>query len=66
MRLAGGGEFAQGDAALALQADVDDGLVVLDRGDGALDDASLKAAVGTAAKRFIEHRGEIVAGGIGE
>ena len=30
------------------------------------DKAVIEAAVGAAAKRFIEHRGEIVAGGVGE
>ena len=58
--LARHGEFAQRHAAFALQTDVDDCQVVFDRGDGALDDAAFKAAVRTT-KRFIEHRGEIVA-----
>ena len=59
--LAGRGEFAQRHAAFGLQADVDDGQVVLDRGDGALDDAAFEA-VG-AAERLVEQRREIVAGG---
>lgn len=50
VRLAGHGEFAQGHAAFALQADVDDGLVAFDGSDGALDDAAFKAAVGSAAE----------------
>jgi hypothetical protein len=53
-------EFAKRHAAFALQANVDNCQVVFDRGHGALDDAAFKAAVGTT-KRFIEHRGEIVA-----
>ena len=40
-----GGEFAQRDAAFALQPDVDDGEVVFDCGDGALDDAALEGLV---------------------
>ena len=43
---AGPGEFAQRHAAFGLQADVDDGHVLLDRDDGALDDgAFLQIAV---------------------
>ncbi len=66
VRLAGHGEFAQRDAAFALEADVDHGLVVFDGGDGALDHAAFKAAIGGAAQGFVEHRGEIVARGIGK
>jgi hypothetical protein len=40
--LAGGGELTQRHSALALEADVDDREVVLDRGDGADDDAALE------------------------
>ena len=59
---AGPGEFAQRHAAFGLQADVDDGHVLLDRNHDALDDgAFLQVAAG---KGFIEHRGEIVAGRI--
>ncbi|MCY1173398.1 hypothetical protein D9M73_135560 [compost metagenome] len=53
-------EFAQRNAAFRLQADVDDGEVVFNRGDGALDDAAFEA-VGTAERHF-EKGGEIVAG----
>ena len=59
--LARRGEFAQRHAAFALQADVDDGHVVLDRGDGAVDDAAFEAFV-LAAEAFVEKRREIVAG----
>ena len=57
------GEFAQGNAALGLQPDVDDGHVVFDGGNGAVHHATLET-VG-AAEHLIEHRGEIVAGGEG-
>ena len=49
VRLTGHGEFAQRNAAFALEANVDDGLVVFDCRDGALDHAAFKAAVGSAA-----------------
>ena len=59
---AGPCEFAQRHAAFGLQADVDDGHVLLDRNNDALDDgAFLQIAAG---KGLIEHRGEIVAGRI--
>jgi hypothetical protein len=58
--LAGEREFAQRHAAFRLEADVDDGEVVLDPGDGALDDAAFET-VGTAEGQF-EKGGEIVAG----
>ena len=58
------GEFGKAHAALALQADVDDGLVVLDGGDGALDDAAFKAAIGFRAEHVVEHFREIVASGV--
>ena len=51
-------ELAQWHAAFALQADVDDGQVVLDASDGAEHHAALEA-VG-AAEHVIEHRREIV------
>src|SRR3546814_14384804 len=60
--LARRGEFAQRDAAFGFQADVDDGHVVLDRGDGALDDAAFTAFV-LAAEGLIEPGRGIVAGG---
>ena len=60
--LAGAGEFAQRHAAFGLQADVDDGHVLLDRNNDALDDgAFLQIAAG---KALVEHRGKIVAGRI--
>jgi hypothetical protein len=59
--LAGHGEFAQGHAAFALEANVDDGLVVFDGGNGALDDAAFKATAGGSAQRFVKQRGKIVA-----
>ena len=59
---AGPGEFAQRHAAFGLQADVDDGHVLFNRNNDALDDgAFLQVAAG---KGLVEHRGEIVAGRI--
>ena len=59
---AGSCELAQRHAAFGLQADVDDGHVLFNRNDLALDDgAFLQVAAG---KGFVEHRGEIVAGRI--
>ena len=59
---AGPCEFAQRHAAFGLQADVDDGHVLLDRNNGALDDgAFLQVAAG---KGLVEHGGKIVAGRI--
>src|SRR6202045_2551544 len=59
---AGSCEFAQRHAAFGFEADVDDGHVLLDRNNGALDDgAFLQVAAG---KRLVEHRGKIVAGRI--
>ena len=55
-------EFAQRHAAFALQADVNDGEVILDAGDGAEHHAALEA-VG-AAEHVIEHCREIVTRGI--
>src|SRR6202048_4117758 len=60
--LAGSCEFTQCHAAFGLQADVDDGHVLLDRTNDALDDgAFLQIAAG---KALVEHRGKIVAGRI--
>src|ERR1700733_697880 len=57
---AGSCEFTQRHAAFGLQADVDDGHVLLDRNNDALDDgAFLQIAAG---KGLVEHRGKIVAG----
>ena len=58
-----GRELAKRHAAFGLEADVDDDEVVLDRGDGALDDTALEAVGG--AERLLEEGGEIVAGGVG-
>ena len=59
---AGSCEFPQRHAAFGLQADVDDGHVLFDRNDDALDDgAFLQIAAGEG---LVEHRGEIVAGRI--
>ena len=52
------GKFAQGHAALGLQADVDDGHVLLDGNNLALDDGALLQAA--AGKGLVKHRGEIV------
>ena len=59
--LARRGEFAQRNAAFALQADVDHREIVLDRGDLALDDLAFEGFV-FAAKAFVEEGREIVAG----
>src|ERR1700730_16060470 len=59
---AGPCEFAQRHAAFGFQADVDDGDVLLDRNNDALDDgAFLQVAAG---KGLVEHGGKIVAGRI--
>src|SRR5260221_1033186 len=59
---AGPCEFAQRHAAFGFQADVDDGHVLLDRNNDALDDgAFLQVAAG---KGLVEHRGKIIAGTI--
>ena len=59
---AGAGEFAQRHAAFGLQADVDDGHVLFNCDDLALDDgAFLQIAAGEG---LVEHRREIVAGGM--
>ena len=54
---AGGCEFAQGHAAFRLQPDVDDGEVLFDADDGALDDRTFLQVSGP--KGFIEHLGEV-------
>ena len=53
------GEFLEGDAALRLQADVDDGHVLFDGDDPALDDRALEGLV--VAVGLVEKRGEILA-----
>src|SRR5215470_12998123 len=54
------GKFAQRHAAFGLQADIDDGHVLFNCDDLALDNGALLQA---AAEGFVEHRREIVAGG---
>ena len=65
MVLTGGGELAQRHAAFRLQTDVDDGLVVFDCSDRALDDAAFESAVNGsgAAQRFVEKCRKIIAAG---
>ena len=59
----GRGEFLERHAAFGLQADVDDGEVLLDGDDGALDDgAFLQIAL---VERLVEQGGEIFARGRG-
>ena len=53
------GEFLEGDAAFRLQADVDDGHVLFDGDDPALDDRALEGLV--VAVGLVEKRGEILA-----
>ena len=53
------GEFLERDAPFSLEADVDDGHVLFDRDDLALDDCSLERLV--SAVCLVEKRGEIVA-----
>ena len=55
-RLAGLGEFLQGNAALGLQSDVDERGVALDGDDDALEDGALQTL--DLAERFIEQGGE--------
>ena len=62
--LAGGAEFAQRHAAFGLQAHVDDGEVVLDGNDLALDDAAF--GVGFFVEARIEHGREVIAGRVEE
>ena len=51
------GEFLEGDAPLALQADIDDGEVVIDADDAAGDDGAGEAGVGAEGR--VEQCGEI-------
>ena len=60
---AGGGEFAERNAPLRLEPDVDHRKVVLDRGDAALDHPPFERLI--LAERAFEHRREIVAGRLG-
>ena len=53
------GEFLEGDAPFGLEADVDDGHVLFDRDDLALDDRSFERFVGAVG--LVEKRGEILA-----
>jgi hypothetical protein len=56
---AGAREFAQRHPAFGLQADIDDGHVLLDPHDRPFDDGSLLQV--TIAKRFLDHAGEVFA-----
>ena len=56
---AGRAEFLEGDAALGLQADIDDGEFVGEADDAAGDDGAVEA--GVFAESFIEEGGEIFA-----
>ena len=58
-RAAGPGEFAQRHAAFGLQADIDDGDVLLDADDRPFDDGSFLQM--TVAEQFIDHAGEVFA-----
>ena len=58
-----GAELAQRHAAFGLQANVDDGEVLLDRNDTAVDDRAFGEGIGVEA--LFEHCREIVAGRIG-
>ena len=53
------GEFPEGNPALRLEADVDDGHVLFDRDNLAFDDCSLERFIGAVC--LVEKRGEIVA-----
>ena len=55
----GGAEFLEGDAALGLQADIDDGEFVGQADDPAGDDRAVEA--GVAAEGFVEEGGEVLA-----
>src|SRR5262249_33711969 len=52
-------EFAQRDPAFGLQADIDDGHVLLDPDNRPFDDGSFLQM--TIAKRFLDHAGEVFA-----
>ena len=54
--LAGGGEFLERDAAFGFQSDIDEGEVVFDGDDDALEHAAFESVAG--AERFFEERGE--------
>ncbi len=56
-------KFLEGDAAFALEADVDHGKAVFDRSDGSLDDAAFKAIFAGTAELFVQHRLKIGARG---
>ena len=60
-RLAVDGELAQGDAAFGLEADVDDGEILLDADDATFDDAAFEQIL--LGEAFGEQRGELVARG---
>src|SRR5271165_4202139 len=55
------GEFLEGDAPFRLQADVDDGHVLFDRDDAALDHRALESLVGAVG--LVQKRGKILARG---
>ena len=57
--VAGRAEFLEGDAALAFQADIDDGEFVGQPDDAAGDDRAVEA--GVAAECLVEQGGEILA-----
>ena len=60
-RGAADGEFLERDAALRFEADIDQGKVVLDRDDLALDDGPFEpAGAGGDPERLVEQRGEIL------
>ena len=62
-RLAGGGEFLEGDTAFGLEADIDDGHVLFDGRDEAPDDLAFSRM--SVREGLFEKRREIVAGWIG-
>ncbi len=59
------GKFLEGDAAFALEADIDHGQAVFNCSDSAFYDAAFKAFVACTAKLFVEKRFEIVARRVG-
>ncbi len=62
--LAGHREFLEGNAAFGLQTDIDQGEIVFDGDNGALDDVAFSRGVGLEA--VVQHRDEIVAAGSGD
>jgi hypothetical protein len=60
--LGAGAEFLQRDAALDLEADIDDGHVLLDGRDQTLDDGTFGGMLG--GERLVEQAGKIVTGGV--